>query len=150
MTRRRRKAVYSSKSMSSSGIGDMVAEDFKLYTLETNERITTYALKELAEMILAKADEFIPEGETSKLRQSGKIGDVKIIRDKMSITISYGDEEVDYAFFVHENMPSSAPAKEYTRQGTGSHYLSRAADYVLTPNNIKESFRRAFRLLAIK
>ncbi|AHX01187.1 hypothetical protein M316_0122 [Nitrincola phage 1M3-16] len=63
------------------------------------------------------------------------------------ISIQYGNDKVDYAWFLHENLPSAYPDKNYTRNGTGSHYLTRAADYVLTERNVRNAFADAVRLV---
>ena len=144
-----KKRVVWSRGNSSTGITDIIREDMNKL-IGMNDEIIKHTLRYLAQQVLEKADELVPEGPTSNLRQSGRIEDVRRVGDSWVISVKYGNAEVDYAFFVHEAMPSEADLKkprQYTRSGTGSHYLTRAADEILTDRNIRNAFNDAVRLV---
>lgn len=113
---------------------------------EMNRRIDNIcemAITDVAEQVLAKADEYVPEDE-GDLRASGRVDVVEKRNGGWYAEIVYGDSVVNYAFFVEMDIPSGV-AKNYTKSGTGPFYLTRAGDEVLTPATFNEALQKAAR-----
>jgi len=102
------------------------------------------ALKEIAQEIFAKSQEYAPMDE-GHLRESAKIHEIQWEGNVVKTSISYGNEKVNYAFFVHEDMPSAVSPKKYTTDGTGPKYLQRAVEEIFTDENVRKVFLKAIK-----
>ena len=129
---------------------DLGTKDFKMYFDTITERVNTAiesALNELMETAYDLSQTYVPDSSGSN-RQYSKPPNMGALKasgawekakreGKVYITkLTYGDADVDYAFFVHENMPSKVPNKQYSTDGTGAYYLSRAINEVFTKENV--------------
>jgi len=102
------------------------------------------ALKDIAQQIFEKSQEYAPMDE-GHLRESAKIHEIKWEGNVVKTSISYGNEKVNYAYFVHEDMPSAISPKKYTTDGTGPKYLQRAVEEIFTDANVRKAFLKAMR-----
>ena len=104
------------------------------------------AAEDIAYQILEKADEYVPEDQ-GDLRDSGHVVRAKQTgSNQVTVEVVYGNERVDYAFAVHENLPNPPEVKNYTRPGSGPLYLQRAGDEIIgEQSNITKAFAKAMR-----
>ena len=104
------------------------------------------AAEDVATQILEKADENVPEDE-GDLRDSGRVERARQIdKNTVEVEVVYGNERVNYAFFVEMNMPNPPEIKNYTRSGSGPFYLTRAGDEITgDPSIINKAFAKAMR-----
>jgi len=102
------------------------------------------ALREIAKQIFEKSQEYAPMDE-GHLRESAKIHEIQWEGNVVKTSISYGNEKVNYAFFVHEDMPSAVSPKKYTTDGTGPKYLQRAVEEIFTDENVRKVFLKAIK-----
>ncbi|AHX01188.1 hypothetical protein M316_0123 [Nitrincola phage 1M3-16] len=70
----RKRAVWG-RGDKRTNVIDMIRADMNKLQ-DMNDEIIKHTLRYLAQAILEKADEYVPEGETSELRQSGRVEDV--------------------------------------------------------------------------
>jgi len=96
------------------------------------QKTVRLAVEEACEMLLEESMQMTPLDE-GDLRASGRIQGLKVRRDNVKAYVVYGDSKANYAYFVHENMPSKPPVKNYTTPGTGHHYLSIPGYKLITP-----------------
>lgn len=91
----------------------VVLRQIQLYRDAMSEEMGQGAREE-AEQILLKALPITPR-ETGALRRSGKvIGPIKRNQHVQSVSITFGDEAVDYAVYVHEDPTANhAPPTTY-------------------------------------
>lgn len=61
------------------------------------------SLTELGIIIMGKAQDNTPV-KTGNLRSTGTVHPVEIKDDEVSVTLSFGSEDVDYAKVVHEDL----------------------------------------------
>jgi hypothetical protein len=122
-----------------------VEKDLKVYQdYMTKEFLLAVerAFKELAEEALkVTMDKYVPVDE-GDLRDSGKVNYAKWEGSgKFVVQVTFGNEQANYAYFVHENMPSGVP-KSYTKSGTGPKYLEKGMYEVFTQVNINAAMKR--------
>ena len=115
-------------------------------TIRQAEEAAVKALDDITQNVWMKADEYVPK-DTEALRNSVDIEQARVVernrRAGNSLTrsrISYGNSEVDYAWFVHENKPNPPEVKNYTAgPTTGPKYLQKAINEEFTPEKVRES-----------
>jgi hypothetical protein len=77
---------------------------------------TTY---KFANDVMRESKKMVPV-DTGALMNTGKVSLPEIEERKVSVTLGYGDESVDYALAVHENL---SPTVNWTRPNSGPKYL---------------------------
>lgn len=105
------------------------------------DEVMDKTVKDIANMVWELSDQYVPEDD-GDLRLSAQITPPEKKGNTYSSLVTYGNDTVNYAYFVHENMPQAYPDKNYTRPGSGPKYLERAVDEKFTNENIKEVFLR--------
>lgn len=100
--------------------------------------------KDMTNMVWELSDQYVPEDD-GDLRLSAQMTPPEKKGNTYSSVLTYGNDTVNYAYFVHENMPQAYPEKNYTRPGSGPKYLERAVDEMFTNENIKEVFLKNMR-----
>jgi len=113
-------------------------------TKENVDRAIEIALLDIGQQILDMADETVPE-KSGALRESGRVIDPVKNGDTWTLIVRYGNEQVEYAFFVHFNIPSPPELKNYSRPNSGPFFLQNAGDAIATPENIRAALQRAFK-----
>lgn len=136
MGRRTNSKVNSFKAMSQA-----LQDKVKDFTATLTDDVIEMALEDLAEQVLDRSLTYVPYDE-GDLYESGRMTDVVKTNGTWKVKVMYGTDEVNYAFFVHEDMPRGM-GREYSPAGTGPKYLEKAGDEILTDRNIKEAFRKA-------
>lgn len=81
--------------------------------------------KEAGEIILKNTLPKVPMF-TGALRDSGRVEAGMSVTGNVTVQVTFGNSEVDYAVFVHEDMPRDVE-KRYTTPGTGPKYLQLGA-----------------------
>ncbi len=105
------------------------------------------ALYQRGEKIMAASKEVVPV-LTGALMNTGKVTlPEEDGSGVIEVTVGYGDEAVDYALYVHEELdaPSGGPI-QYTRPGSGPKYLSRPAEAQASelPGDVRDAIMKAF------
>lgn len=82
-------------------------------------------VKEAAKFLLKESNKLVPE-EYGDLRRSGKVvGDLR--RRHPEVAVTYGDENVDYAIYVHEGLkPAPGATKKARWPGRMGKFLETA------------------------
>lgn len=128
-------------------VGNIDPKRFALQlNAEMNRRadlIMEIAIRDIAEQVLQKSDEYVPEDE-GDLRDSGRVDVVEKRGNSWYAEVVYGNSEVNYAFFVENDIPRGVE-KNYTRSGSGAFFLQRAGDETLTVENFNAALRLAAR-----
>ena len=94
--------------------------------MERVKNVNEQTAQEVGDIILRRTLPKVPM-ETGKLRNTGRVEVGSSRRGNTTVQVKFGDSDVDYAVFVHENMPRNVPEKQYTTPGTGHHYLQNGA-----------------------
>jgi hypothetical protein len=125
-------------------------EKYKKYLIkglkeEVNSRIEEAiinTLTEVSEAAYKSSQNKVPLDE-GDLQATGKISEIRRDGNSWGVTISYGDSASNYAYFVHENMPSAFPDKTYSNQNgeRGPKYLERAMDEQASSNMLTNKLR---------
>ncbi len=97
------------------------------------DAVTDEIAEELAKVVLYESQLRVPK-DTGALLGSGKVTVQPTKRGKTAAVVSFGGDSpsgyVDYALFVHEDMPRGF-TKSYTTPGTGPKYLEIGANAAL-------------------
>lgn len=88
---------------------------------------------------------YSPPPNMGALKASGQWDAVIKSGRKYITKLHYGDDVADYALFVHENMPSAVPMKNYSTDGTGARFLARAIETVFTKEAVIAMLRTKLR-----
>lgn len=102
---------------------------------------------QFAEEVMTDSKQIVPV-LTGALLNTGKV--LPPVEDSTSITVEfgYGDESVDYALYVHEELqsPKGNPIN-YTRPGSGPKYLQNPFDQKADqlPPRIAQAYTDAFK-----
>lgn len=94
-------------------------------TMQRVARVNAEAAEEVGELILKNTLPKTPM-DTGALRESGRVMLAKSRRGNPTVEVTFGSGSVDYAVFVHEDMPRGID-KRYTTSGTGPKYLQQGA-----------------------
>lgn len=105
------------------------------------DQIIERAIRDVAQQVLDQADQYVPELD-GDLRATGRVDVVEKRGKTWYAEVVYGDSEINYAFFVHEDIPSGVE-KTYSRPGSGPFYLQRAGDEVCTQQTFREALQKA-------
>jgi hypothetical protein len=93
-----------------------------------------------SEELLAKSIPVTPK-EFGPLRESGKVVKPEWLSSRIVETkVTFGDDSVGYAYFVHYDLPSEYRPKKYTLDNTGPYYLVNPAISLLTQSYLKNIF----------
>lgn len=109
---------------------------------QVNEQVA----REAGELILKKALPLTPI-KTGALRESGRVEVGESRAGNTTVEVTFGGGSVDYAVFVHEDMPRGVE-KTYTAAGTGPKYLQRGAAEAL--NEVERLIKQRLSTVARK
>lgn len=101
------------------------------------KHLTVYSFREIEKRSIKKAEEAAEQSgetilkntlpvtpkDTGELRRSGRAEVKESKRGNVVAEVSFGNNTVDYAYYVHENLPNPPATKNYTTQGTGPYFL---------------------------
>jgi hypothetical protein len=125
---------------------DLGTKDFKLMfdaITAKVERAIEAALNDLMEQAYELSQKYVPAStgpnrkyalppDAGALKRSGAWEKARRDGRKFISRLTYGDDVVDYAWFVEMDMPSTDGDKNYSSDGTGAYYLSRSLNEVFT------------------
>ena len=104
------------------------------------------AMYQHAEEVMAASKEIVPM-KTGALMNTGKVMPPVETRTSISVDLGYGDEAVDYALIVHEELdsPKGNPI-HWTRPGSGPKFLERPFNEKSAelPQKIVDAVKAAF------
>ena len=119
------------------------AVDLQEIMQERADSICEMAVRDVAEQVLTRALDYVPR-KTGDLARTGRVEYVRKEGRAWVANIAFGDEEINYAFFVENDIPTGVE-KTYTKEGTGAFYLQRAGDEMATAENFRSALRLAAR-----
>lgn len=120
--------------------------DFLARTQSDMPQVVAKELYQFAEEVMGDSKQVVPV-ETGALMNTGKVTPPTFTSNGVEVTLGYGDESVDYALIVHEELQSrSGGPIKWSRPGSGPKYLEnplKAKEDQLAPR-IKDAMMRAF------
>jgi len=105
-------------------IQGMVVSNLK-EKMDQAKQVSHDTAEEAGYMILRNSLKYTPM-DTGALRDSGEVNSGTTATGNTKVEITFGSQDVDYAVFVHEDMPRDRP-KSYTTPGTGPKFLQKGA-----------------------
>lgn len=99
-------------------------------------------LYQYGEEVMGDSKERVPV-DTGALMNSGKTMAPEREGDEITVTLGYGDEAVDYAAYVHENLDSNV---HWTRPGSGPKFLENPLKETQDelPGRLGDAVKRSF------
>ena len=107
------------------------------------------AMYQFAEEVMTDSKAVVPV-DTGALMNTGKVMQPEADDTGVSVTFGYGDESVDYAMYVHEELSAWKTGNpiNWTRPGSGPKYLENPlkAKQDELPGRIMDATKSAFKV----